>query len=63
MEQFALLHGLNSVDIWQTKYMQLIAILIGFQTLGWNMILSQGQNSVDMDMLLASTRGQNSVDN
>ena len=43
--------------------MQLKAILICFQTLGWNMILSQGQNSVDMDMLLASTRGQNSVDN
>ena len=28
MEQSAWLHGLISVDIWQTKYVQVVAILI-----------------------------------
>ena len=33
MEQSAWLYGLNSVDIWQTKYVQLVAILICFQNI------------------------------
>ena len=40
MEQSSGLHGLNSAYIWQTKYVQLVAILICDQTLGRNMILT-----------------------
>ena len=33
MEQSAWLHALTSVDIWQTKYVALVEILICFQAL------------------------------
>ena len=57
MEQSARFHDLNSVDIWQTKYVQLVAMCL--QSLDWKTIIKLNRLGHDFDIY----QKQNPVDN